>query len=263
MVRIARNPAELKKRVLRFFDPQGPRKPLVNFIESLSSINDVLVFGGCVRDIALYGVKLFSSDIDLVFSGSSEELTKALKRLECEYELSQNKFGGYRTVVKGWDVDLWAVKSTWAFKKGHVEYRSIDSLLETTITNWDAIFYNWNENKIICGDNYFSDMQDGYLTLNLSQNPNLTGCLVRILRFYFMKKANLFSPVIRQFIIDKIEERNVEDIVRYEIEKYPRDRYLNSECVINFLEEIKKSDNELIPTSIEPKNITKDMFKWY
>lgn len=251
MVRITKNPTELKKRVLRFFDPQGARKPLAKFIESLSSKSEVLVFGGCVRDIALYGVKLFSSDIDLVYTGSSVELARVLERMKCEYELTQNKFGGYRTVVKNWDVDLWAIETTWAFKKGYVQYHSINSLLDTTITNWDAIFYKWNESKIVCCDQYFTDMNDGYLSLNLYQNPNVIGCLVRILRFYFMKKATLFSPDIRQFIIEKFEGRNIEDIVRYEVKAYPRDRYLNFNNVTNFIEAIKRGDNELIPTLLE------------
>ena len=59
-----------------------------------------------------------------------------------------NKFGGFRIRNAKWDIDIWTMKNTWVFAQGHVDYRNINSLLDTTLMSWDSVLYSFPTNKI-------------------------------------------------------------------------------------------------------------------
>ena len=251
----ARSSHILKKRINRFFEATSSRKKVCEFISHIAAENDVLVFGGCIRDIALFGVKAFDSDIDLVFCGEQEELDELLS------SYTKNKFGGYRLKIGTWDIDIWALRSTWAFKNQHIEFVASSSLLNTTITNWDSIFFSWCNKTLVYSKNYFKDLNDGYLDLVLPDNPNNLGCLTRIFRFYLMKQANIFSPKLRQYLINQLAIHSDKQILEYERKSYPNNIYLNEQSVVTIRNWIERRDNELIPTELAVVNKTKDMFR--
>ncbi len=69
------------------------------------------------------------------------------------------KFGGFRLDVAGWPVDIWNATDTWAIRQGFVAYKSIASLTETTVLNWDAILMNWRTGAFICKAGYLEDLR--------------------------------------------------------------------------------------------------------
>src|SRR5690554_4728951 len=89
----------LEKRLDRFFNGSTTlRNEVYDFLELFLSKNafDVYVFGGVVRDIGLFSVREFYSDIDLVVDTTASELDAALRFLSPELDMEKNKFGGYR-----------------------------------------------------------------------------------------------------------------------------------------------------------------------
>ena len=78
----------------------------------------VLLFGGMLRDLSLVGNVGFKSDIDLVIDTEEDE---SLDYLLKTYSAKRNKFGGYRLCLSKWKVDIWMLKSTWAFREGYVK----------------------------------------------------------------------------------------------------------------------------------------------
>jgi predicted nucleotidyltransferase len=90
----------------------------LNLVSASVPDGDVYLFGGVLRDLALYGKKGFKSDIDLVVEGDWSDLVSYIDHIGAR----KNKFGGYRLIVGEWPVDIWNAEETWAIKQGHVAY---------------------------------------------------------------------------------------------------------------------------------------------
>ena len=254
MVSVAKNKSILKKRLLRFFLESKERKELEFFLNSTSEKNEILVFGGLVRDIALFGISGFDSDIDLVFTGPPSELERLINST-----FKENKFGGYRGRIGSWPVDIWSLEKTWAFKKGLIPLKSNESLLDTTFTNWDSIYFEWRNRKIICPEFYFQELQEGYLNLNLKENPNDIGCTVRVIRYFISKHVSAFSPTMVEYMREQLEKFSNRQLIHAEGISYPNKKYLNN-VVINY---IRKSVNEhplKSPLKLLTINKTGDLF---
>ncbi|PNG88875.1 hypothetical protein [Pseudomonas putida] len=206
------NSAALKKRVKRFFDSPAAVE-LVKFISNLSSIGEVLLFGGFIRDIALFSVKGFESDIDIVVDSNKESVDSFFNF----YSAQENKFGGYRLDVGGWSVDVWPLKDTWAFKERLVECRGRESLLETTITNWDAVAYSFLDGRLIMKPDYLSQLYNGELDLVLVENPNRLGALLRVLRSIHDKQAKVLMPKLIRYLKTEFCAFSIADIYQSQL----------------------------------------------
>src|SRR5690554_5107071 len=86
---------------------------IADFLDLLCSalpMGNVYLFGGVLRDLALFGTRGFCSDIDLVVDEGWDTCVPFLEHLGAR----KNKFGGYRLWVAGWPVDIWSAEETWA-----------------------------------------------------------------------------------------------------------------------------------------------------
>lgn len=228
MKTIARNEEILKKRISRFFkSSEAGRAELWSLISSLRMTGDVIIFGGILRDIALYGTKKFNSDIDLVIDCPPQSLSNLIK--EESISAAKNKFGGYRTEAGGWSIDFWPIESTWAFANNKVVLEDKKSLLRTTITNWDSIIYSFNERKIICSKNYFTDLQSGLLDIVLEENPNQIGALIRVLRSIYDKNARAITFKTARYICYNLEKWSEEAIVNWQAIQFKRIYFTESD----------------------------------
>ena len=221
-VSAAKDKSVLKKRLQRFFDPSSKRRAgLCAFLDEISDKAHIYIYGGVIRDIALHGVESFNSDIDIVFTGNDSCLDAIWRK----YSAQRNSFGGHRLSVGGWQVDIWKAEHTWAFQEGYRTYQSIESLLSTTITNWDAILYDWQAKRIISSDGYFKDLSNHYLDVVLTKNPNMLGMYVRIIRYCAGKAARHVSPQVADLLKRAFEEFSFEELVDYEQDSF-KDSYL-------------------------------------
>lgn len=172
---------------------------VVEFLDLVSASipdGDVYLFGGMLRDLALYGRKGFTSDIDVVVDGDWSELVKYMEHLDAR----KNKFGGYRLNVGSWPVDIWNARDTWAVKQAYVAYDGISSLLDTTVLNWDAILMNWRTRSFVTRPNYLEMLQKRTLHVVLEQNPNPLGMAVRVFRHLCMKDARKISAAAANYL---------------------------------------------------------------
>src|SRR5687767_661739 len=79
------------------------------FISSLAEVGRPSMVGGLVRD-AVLGRR--PRDLDIVVECSEG----ALQQLMGLYPHRRNSFGGYKVEIAGLELDVWTVKSTWAFR---------------------------------------------------------------------------------------------------------------------------------------------------
>ena len=192
--------------------PSGDVVEFLNFASDTVIDGNVYMFGGALRDLALYGRKGPSSDIDLVVDGSWDSLVEYL----IYKKAVKNKFGGYRLRIDKWPIDIWKADQTWAIQKKIVPYRGISSLTKTTILNWDSILFNWRERRVICPKNYFESLAGRSLHVVLEPNPNPIGMAVRVFRHLWLKDARQVSKKAANFLSKAAKSYTFAELSDYE-----------------------------------------------
>ncbi len=196
-----------------------PSKSIAEFLDFITAAlpdGDVYLFGGVLRDLALLGNKGFVSDIDLVVEGNWHDCARYLE----SYGAAKNKFGGFRLSVDGWPIDIWNAPETWAIKQGLVEYRSIFSLTETTVLNWDAILMNWRTRLFIHRPNYLERLRARVLDIVLENNPNPLGMAVRVFRHLSLKDARKVTVAAAEYLSQSANRYSFDLIHESELRSY-------------------------------------------
>ena len=95
-MRTAKNKEDLAKRIVRFLLRERIKDdPLNELLGTLESRLYLYLFGGAIRDIAIYGNVEEPSDIDIVYvENIDEDLLESL--LIKRFRFEKNRFGGYR-----------------------------------------------------------------------------------------------------------------------------------------------------------------------
>lgn len=191
--------SDLRKRIRRFLDSSAyGRDEIANLLGALTKVGDGALIGGMLRDIALEGTKKFCSDIDVVIACDDPSAIQHVLASQL-FPWTRNRFGGYRVELTKWKVDVWTLKSTWAFRERLVAGNSFEDLLRTTFFDWDAIVYLLGSNQIIAIDGYLDRLGDRALGLNLKTNPNPEGNAVKALR-YAAKYSARFSDSLADYL---------------------------------------------------------------
>jgi len=169
-------------------------------IEPLSTVGEVFIIGGLIRDIAFYGKdERPVSDIDFVVRGNPSKVSKLAQSLEA----TPNRFGGFGVKTGKFEVDFWCWSKTWAKTQGLVQLRKTKDICATTFFDWDAIVYSTKSGKIEAIDGYLARLHSRTLEINLLENPSKKGSLVRALRRLRMWDAKA-GPKLRHFILANI-----------------------------------------------------------
>lgn len=176
--------------------PFNNLREFMEFMTSTLPAGDIYIFGGMLRDFALFGKSGFNSDIDIVVDGSWDVAYPTLLKLGAK----RNKFGGLRFEHGKIPIDIWLAKDTWAVRNGYVKYDGILSLLETTFINWDSILMNWRTKSFFYRKDYFEDINARYMDVVLEYNPNPLGMFVRILRYIILKEAQRVSFAVSKYL---------------------------------------------------------------
>lgn len=214
----------LKKRVNRFFQSSTQlRADVYGFVDAVTE-NDqfgVYVFGGLVRDIGLFGLRDFSSDIDLVVETDRKSLVNALSKLNNQ-TVVENKFGGFRIAHGAWCFDIWCARDTWAIKNRLVKYDDITSLLKTTFLSWDSALFDVRKQNLICNNDYLENLVNGSLDIVLQDSPNELGSMVRLTRAIYGKGAKELKVNALDTLKTYFKKYSFEEIISYECQSYSK-----------------------------------------
>ena len=219
MATIAKNATDLAKRVGRFLERERALDRLLSSLLEDMSARPAYLFGGIVRDIAFDGIRDadgVASDIDIVCGGPSGFVDHLAERCAGCQDVKRNKFGGYRISTGRWQVDVWNIRSTWAFRTGQLPYQSPESILGTTITNWESILFRLDHARVICDDGYFRNIADGYLDVVLEANPNPLGMYVRVIRAHADGRVSQLSKRAADLLRRAMSTHSFEDFSSYE-----------------------------------------------
>jgi len=216
-------------------------KAFLDFASASMPDGGIYLFGGVMRDLAVFGKKGPNADIDIVVEGD----WTLLRHYLISNNAQLNKFGGFRIHIGNWPVDIWHAKDTWAIENGLVEYKGIASLIHTTILNWDGILYNWGTKKVICSDRYFDDINERAIDIVLEKNPNPLGMAVRVFRHLWLKDPKKISHKTVNYLHGAANTYSIEDLRHSEIVSYG-DSFLQDKAY-HFFKKLKgKNQPELV-----------------
>lgn len=225
--------------------PTGSIVEFLDFMTDAQPKGDIYLFGGVLRDIAFFGKRGFSSDIDLVVEGNWNNCVPYLEALGAK----RNKFGGYRLAIAGWPIDIWSAEKTWAFEQNLIPYNGVGSLTKTTILNWDAILMNWRTKTFICSDSYLEQIDARLMDVVLVANPNPLGMAVRVLRHFCSKDARHITTRAATYMADCVKRYSLEALRAAERKTYG-DVAITAR-IYNFLQKLNSIDGSDIRESFE------------
>lgn len=212
MICVAKDRASLRKRIQRFLKRACLRDRKLAVLLDVLTLREGYLFGGVLRDIALFGIDRFSSDLDIVYVSHGRRIEHSVWDLLVE----TNRFGGLRLRTDRWYVDVWEAENTWAFRQGLRSYESVRSLLDTTITNWDSVLYDLKRHSLICREEYFDELGRRYLDLVLKESPNVLGMYVRLLRACASKDVDMLSESAASVVLEGLKKHSYSEVNDYE-----------------------------------------------
>ncbi|MCJ7777731.1 MAG: hypothetical protein MUP16_05400 [Sedimentisphaerales bacterium] len=138
--------------------------------------------GGAVRDILLSGRQFAPRDLDIIFAYLSKNKIESLLK---GYKSRRTKFGGISIKVRDWNLDIWPLLETWAFKEQLVRGTCIADFPKTTFLDVDAVavelFTKRGRTRRIYSKGFFEAILNKTIDINFEENPYPAICIVKSL----------------------------------------------------------------------------------
>ena len=207
----------VKKRIQYFLSSNyRGRGEILRMLPELNKFGLIVVFGGILRDLTLFGNKDFYSDLDLVIDTRDLD---GFHNYMFSIGAKFNRYLGYRTKFGSWRVDIWPLQNTWAHREGYVEIKGFEDLLNTTFFGCDAILYDTSQKNLVTKRGYFEELSKRQLEINLLPNPNPIGNVVRAFR-YAIDKNFIWSHGLSLYIAEQIDELGWSALIEHELLSY-------------------------------------------
>ena len=168
------------------------------FLRVTSRRGEPFLFGGAARDVFFRG-RQEVNDLDIFVSGAlSEEDFSSLGPVR------RNRFGGYKLIAGGYDIDIWELERSLAFKWSATSFISVSNLLRTVCFTTDAIAISFNGYRLIKSKDF--DWSCDTRTLGFVAPPMEFNALVatRIARISLKLGLDL-SPAVANYFENCVE----------------------------------------------------------
>lgn len=210
----------LRSRLSRFLTEPAPWKDnLREIVEALKRTKwDAVVFGGVLRDLALYGPAERPRDVDIVVNCSSYELSTWLSAFPSE----RTRFGGFRVRLHKWNFDIWTLRETWAFTTSNME-PTFENLPKTTFFNIEGIAAQLNtaprQRRAVYSFGFADAISSKILDINFEPNPFPQLCIVRGLLTAVRHRLQLSSRLAR-YMANHANRTEIAEIVQVQSRHY-------------------------------------------
>ena len=224
-----------------------------DFIELLRKKRlNAYLFGGTVRDLLLVNVTEPPRDLDIVVDDGSFDFFRHDLATD---EIKQNRFGGLKCKFRSLEIDVWPLKSTWAFQKGYRDHISFASLPSTTFFNLDAVVAEIAPAKGVarkvfdCG--FFNGVLHKRIECNLTptEYPELNA----VRGFVLGQKTGFhFGNGFCRFLFDLVYVQRRTDFEAVQLQHYKRVRVPQNILMSN-VDEMRKLLNKNPESTFQPK----------
>jgi hypothetical protein len=185
---------------------------VADFAKQIHGLGDVVIIGGMLRDLAVAGNAAFTSDVDFVAKPISlREFDRFMRRRGA----TMNRFGGCRLELSAWKVDVWPLERTWASQAGYRIVHDFPDLLGVTFFDWDAVLFDYKNQRILAEPDYFDRLASGIIDVNLRPNPNPAGNAVRALRYAYLNGLS-FGKHLADHVLQCLSAHAWEDLISRE-----------------------------------------------
>jgi hypothetical protein len=230
----------LRSRLSRFLTEPAPWKEnLREIVEALRRTKwDAVVFGGVLRDLALYGPAERPRDVDIVVNCSSYELSAWLSAFPSQ----RTRFGGFRVRLHKWNFDIWTLRETWAFTASDME-PTFENLPKTTFFNIEGVAAQLNtaprQKRAVYSFGFADAISSKILDINFEPNPFPQLCIVRGLLTAVRHRLVLSSRLAR-YMANHANRTEIAEIVQVQSRHYGVVR-LRSQDIELWLDHIEHS----------------------
>jgi len=165
------NASALRRHVSAFLSSKAPRRaPLLNILKRVIDQRfSAVLFGGTLRDMAVYGPARDPRDVDIVVDGASIE---TLATLFADVLVRKTRFGGLHLNSSGWMIDIWPLNQTWAVLERRAGEADFEALTRTTFLNVEAIAVELKMGRRkVYSSGFFEAVGNRVLDINLEENP--------------------------------------------------------------------------------------------
>lgn len=169
------------------------------FIKLIRKFEKSAIFGGVVRDIALFDPIFKPADVDIVVDCNESDLYNFFS----DIHHTKNQFGGVRFRFEKQSYDVWCLNKTWAISQNHFEKCDLKTLISTTFFNIDAALYTLYDGKVYARSSYFEDLKNRVLDINFKPNPNPEGMVRRALKYAIIRRFSLSSTLV-EYILENM-----------------------------------------------------------
>lgn len=219
------------------------------FIAALTSVGEIYIVGGFIRDFANERV---SRDVDIitVIRADDIQLVADAMRIPCK----RNRHGGFKLQFSNIEVDIWSILDNWAFKMQLVtsDPEDVRSIARGTFFNFDSLVFAIISKKISV-DNYNNCLK--YNTLDILQkngryrayNPTREANILRA--FYLHAKHQFhFSPNLAGYIKEHLlyyQNKKIDYIFLLQeyLSRYPKyEEKINSNVIEEYCNRVLYGD---------------------
>ncbi|UOV02812.1 hypothetical protein [Pseudoxanthomonas mexicana] len=193
-------------------------------LNSCNRVGEAYLFGGLVRDALLGSAGVFG-DVDIFVSGPLDaDFVESISRVH-----RRTNFGGMRLVVGRYDVDIWELSKSHAFRFERGSQRNIGGLLSTVCFSTDAVAVSLVSGKILA-DRRFNETMKSRI-FGFVSKPNLLEVLqvVRVARI-FVKNGVRPGLDVSKYFVDGVNEFGVDQLISAE-KKWKGRRLLDKRTV--------------------------------
>ena len=216
--------------------------------------------GGAVRDILLHGQKFAPRDLDIILEYLSENKIETLLKT---YPSRRTKFGGISIKVLDWNLDIWPLMETWAFKERLVRGICFANFPETTFLNIDAVaielFTKRGQARKIYSKGFFEAILNKTIDINFEENPYPAVCIVKSLANALRLRFRL-SRRLAEYVVRHSERIDTEELASIYRKRY-QSPMLSAEKFNFYVHAIKKElrvrNDEPIELPMQSDNVEK------
>lgn len=210
-MKVAEKPHIVKRRIDDYVwrdDTLASRRLRYILGTHFERFDNVAIVGGMVRDFARVGKQGFKSDIDLVIDAPAAEVADMARIVNAR----TNVFGGHSITELGWNVDFWALESTWAIREGYVKAGGLADFIRSTFFDYDAALYDIKSRQVLHSDSYLDCLQSKVMEVNLLPNPTVIGNLYRAIRRILLWDLAA-GERLKSFIAENLDTTGFRDVV--------------------------------------------------
>ncbi|MBX9402700.1 hypothetical protein K4L06_15430 [Lysobacter sp. BMK333-48F3] len=168
-------------------------------IDVWNEVGEAYLFGGAPRDVA-FGARKSINDLDIFVSGPvrMESINDRVSLLK------KTNFGGYRFVVGQFDVDVWELDKSYAFRFDASSYINARNLLDSVCFSTDGVAVSLKTGRSIVTPEFTSSLADRRLDFVVPPAKLEAVIGARIARLALKLELEL-TPAVASYFVECLE----------------------------------------------------------